>query len=155
MRPGFDYRVRKIPWRRAWQPSPVFLPGESHGQRSLAGCSPWGSKESDMTDRVIPTVLPYWGRNQSRQSRCWVLSPRHLLRVPCWPLNPWYCKWNEFFPSKSSSPSYLYSLLIHIIFVFWVIYLPCLQSRFLNEWVLWGERQHIDCLTQRKNVFIF
>jgi len=32
--------VRKIPWRRAWQPSPVFLPGESHGQRSLAGCSP-------------------------------------------------------------------------------------------------------------------
>ena len=33
-----------IPWRRAWQPTPVFLPGESHGQRSLAGCSPWGHK---------------------------------------------------------------------------------------------------------------
>ena len=39
----FDPWVRKIPWRRAWQPASVFLPGESHGQRSLAGCSPWVS----------------------------------------------------------------------------------------------------------------
>ena len=36
----FNPWVRKIPWRRAWQPSPVFLPGESHGQRSLAGYGP-------------------------------------------------------------------------------------------------------------------
>ena len=43
-------RPRKIPWRRAWQPTPVFLAGESHGQRSLAGYSPWGCKESDMTE---------------------------------------------------------------------------------------------------------
>ena len=35
------------PWRRAWQPTPVFLPGESHGQRSLVSYSPWGCKESD------------------------------------------------------------------------------------------------------------
>ena len=41
--------VGKIPWRRAWQPTPVFLAGESYGQRSLAGYSPWGHKESDMT----------------------------------------------------------------------------------------------------------
>ena len=39
--------VRKIPWRRKWQPTPVFLPGEFHGQRSLAGYSPWGRKGSD------------------------------------------------------------------------------------------------------------
>ena len=38
------------PWRRAWQPIPVFLPGESHGQRSLAGYSPRGRKEWDMTE---------------------------------------------------------------------------------------------------------
>ena len=44
---GFSPWVRKSPWRRAWQPTPVFLPGESQGQRSLAGCSPWGQKESD------------------------------------------------------------------------------------------------------------
>ena len=37
------------PWRREWLPTPVFLPGESHGQRSLVGYSPWGHKESDMT----------------------------------------------------------------------------------------------------------
>ena len=37
----FDPWVGKIPWRRKWQPSPVFLPGKSHGQRSLAGYSPW------------------------------------------------------------------------------------------------------------------
>ena len=42
--------VGKIPWRRAWQPTPEFLPGESHRQRSLAGYSPWGCKESDMTE---------------------------------------------------------------------------------------------------------
>ena len=40
----------KIPWRRAWQPSPIFLPGESHGQRSLAGYGPWGHKESETTE---------------------------------------------------------------------------------------------------------
>ena len=46
-RPGFDPWVGKIPWRRAWQPTSVFLPGDSHGQRSLADYSPWGRKESD------------------------------------------------------------------------------------------------------------
>jgi len=48
-RQGFDPWVRKIPWRREWQPTPIFLPGESHGQRSLEGYSPWGRKESDTT----------------------------------------------------------------------------------------------------------
>ena len=47
---GFQIWVRKIPWRRAWQSTPVFLPGESHGQISLAGYSPWGHKESDTTE---------------------------------------------------------------------------------------------------------
>ena len=37
MRHGFNPWVRKIPWRRGWQPTPVFLPGESHGQKSLVG----------------------------------------------------------------------------------------------------------------------
>ena len=47
---GFDPWVRKIPWRRAWQPTPVFLPAESHGQGSLAGHGPWGRRESDTTE---------------------------------------------------------------------------------------------------------
>jgi len=41
------------PWRRAWQPTPVILPGEFHGQRSLAGYSPWSRKELDMTEQLI------------------------------------------------------------------------------------------------------
>ena len=41
---------QKISWRRKWQPTPVFLPGESHGRRSLVGYSPWGRKELDMTE---------------------------------------------------------------------------------------------------------
>ena len=43
--------VGKIPWRRKWLPTPVFWPGEFHGQRGLAGYSPWGHKESDMTEK--------------------------------------------------------------------------------------------------------
>ena len=46
----FNPWVRKIPWRKKWQPTPLCLPGESHGQRSLAGNSPWGLKESDVTE---------------------------------------------------------------------------------------------------------
>ena len=49
-RHGFDPWVVKIPWRREWQPTPAFLPGESHGQQSLAGYSPGGRKESDTTE---------------------------------------------------------------------------------------------------------
>ena len=48
----FNPWVGKIPWRRAWQFTPVFLPGESHGQRSLVGYSPWGCKESDSTEVI-------------------------------------------------------------------------------------------------------
>ena len=46
----FDPRVRKIPWRREWQPTPVLFPGESQGQRSLVGYGPQGHKESDTTE---------------------------------------------------------------------------------------------------------
>ena len=45
---SFDPWVGKIPWQRAWQPTPVFLPGESCGQRSLAGYSPWDCKSQTL-----------------------------------------------------------------------------------------------------------
>ena len=51
-RPGFDPRVGKIPWRRKWQPTPVFLLGEFHGQRILTEYSPWGHKQSDTTEQL-------------------------------------------------------------------------------------------------------
>ena len=46
-----------IPWRTAWQPTPMFLPGEFHGQRSLVGYSPWSHKESDMTEQLSTHML--------------------------------------------------------------------------------------------------
>ena len=49
-RHGLNSWVRKICWRRAWQPTLVFLPEKFHGQRSLVGCSPWGHKELDTTE---------------------------------------------------------------------------------------------------------
>ena len=51
-RQRFDPWIVKIPWRRKWQPTPVFLPGKSHGQRSLAGNSPRGCKELDTTEQL-------------------------------------------------------------------------------------------------------
>ena len=48
----FDPWVQKIPWRRKWQPTPVFLPGEPHGQKGLVGYSPWCCKESDRTEHT-------------------------------------------------------------------------------------------------------
>ena len=54
---GFDPWVRKSPWRWVWQSTQVLFPGESHGQRSLAGHSPWGCKELDMTECLILILL--------------------------------------------------------------------------------------------------
>ena len=52
--PGFG----KIPWGRKWQAIPVFLPGESHGERNLVGYSPWGCKQLDLTEHTYkPSVL--------------------------------------------------------------------------------------------------
>ena len=70
-------------WRRKWQPTPVFLPGESQGRRSLLGCRLWGRTESDMTEatqqqqyEVSPWKRSYlrlgWSRSQSRREEaCW------------------------------------------------------------------------------------
>ena len=68
---GFDPRVGKIPWRRPWQPTPVFLPGESHGQRTLVGNSPWGHK------------------SQTRLSDALELD-YSLLRICSWTLTKYY-----------------------------------------------------------------
>ena len=55
--PGFDPWVRKIPWKKEWLPTPAFLPGEFHGQRSLVGYSPWGHKELNMLDWLTLTYF--------------------------------------------------------------------------------------------------
>ena len=55
-RTRFEPWIGKIPWRRKWQPTPVFLPGKIHGQRSQVGYSPWGLKESDMTEQLNMSI---------------------------------------------------------------------------------------------------
>ena len=104
-RPGFDPWVGKIPWRREWQPTPVFLPGEFHGQRSLEDYSPWGQKEPDMTEQLplhsLGTVMapvgvsfsllmcysePYWGSQSTGNQLI-----RHL--GPIWFYQFLLCPW--------------------------------------------------------------
>ena len=71
-----ETRVRflggEIPWRRQWQPTPVLLPGKSHGQRSLVGYSPWGHKESDTTER-LPCLMLHRGRYFVSFIHCFIL----------------------------------------------------------------------------------
>ena len=56
---GFDLWIRKIPWSRKWQPTPVILTGKFHKQRSWGGCSPWGHKELDVTEHTQRTWSIY------------------------------------------------------------------------------------------------
>ena len=73
---GFDPWVGKIPWRWDWQPPLVFLPGESQGQRSLAGYSPWGSEESDTMEWLSTRI-----QEECSSSR----HQRHFTRwAVCW-----------------------------------------------------------------------
>ena len=87
-RPGFNPWLGKIPWRRECLPTPVFLLAESHGQRNLAGCSPWGRKELDTTEWLstaqhvaqplfitmphsnCPLVCWRWRTQMTRSSSC-------------------------------------------------------------------------------------
>ena len=65
-RPGFNPRVGKIPWRRKWQPTPVLLPEEFHGQRSLVDYSPWlRNSRSKLSDLHFTGNLPYTTLNYS------------------------------------------------------------------------------------------
>ena len=74
-RPGLSPLVGKIPWRVEWLPTPVYLPGEFHGQMSLVGSSPWGHKESGTTERL--TLLLYF------QDSCFIHYTFLLVAQPC------------------------------------------------------------------------
>ena len=78
----FDPCVGKTPWRRKWQPTPVFLPGEFHGQRSLAGYSSWGCKDSDMTERLTLPLSPTRGPVDSSARPALPSEWRNLIASP-------------------------------------------------------------------------
>ena len=94
-RPGFDPLVGKVPWRRKWQPTPVFLPGESHGQRSLVDYSPRVAKsQTPLSDF---TSLHFSSKKSTCQ--CWRCRFNPWVRKI-----PWRRKWQPtpiFLPGKS------------------------------------------------------
>ena len=111
----FNPWVRKIPWRRAWQPIPVFLPGKSHGQRSLVGSSPWGCKELDKTEwlihdiplhREVTCIFLKQSRPRAEALGCGPLS-RHGHSYPDPPTLPPPCQRPSRF-TWGSSPSRCY-----------------------------------------------
>ena len=75
---GTVYTVYSSNWRRQWHSTPVFLPGKSHGQRSLVGCSPWGRRESDVTEWPhFHFSLPCIGEGNGNPLQCSCLeNPR-------------------------------------------------------------------------------
>ena len=79
---GFDPWVGKIPWRRKWQPTPVFLPGESHGQRSLGGYNPQGLKELDTTEQAacMCYILCIVSIASNMQNSLWICTDKNDLK---------------------------------------------------------------------------
>ena len=78
---GFDPWVRKMTWRRKRQATTVFLPGKFHGQQSLAGCSPWGGKESDTAEWLSTRVSTIYQFH--KYFLCSYLGTRIQHSVPC------------------------------------------------------------------------
>ena len=83
----FNPWVGKMPWRRAWQPTPVFLPGESRGQKSLVGYSLWGHKESERTEITLQECSEHPNTANIRRWIAWRMAcepwGRFLLSVYC------------------------------------------------------------------------
>ena len=104
MRPGFNTRVRKIPCRREWQATPVFSPGEFHGQRSLAGYSPWGHKESDTTEWLSLSNFLSIDMLGFRSNILFVFSLSLCVLYLCFSLMPSFWLFENFF---------YYSILIY------------------------------------------
>ena len=115
----FNSWVGKIPWRREWQLTPVFLPGKSHGQRILVGYSPWGHRGSDMTEQLnnnnnktesseAPNAsglswrpglslraMLSWCFSHRRRQRRWPVT--YPTPAPKTPVREWHC-WTSWIP---------------------------------------------------------
>ena len=114
-RPGFNPWVRKISWRRKWHPTPVLLPGESHGRRSLVGYSPWGRKESDTTEQLHSLMLScYLGEGGERFPHSLSLFK---LKYSWFSIN--FCCTAEWL-SYTHKHSFLYSFPLCFITGYWI-----------------------------------
>ena len=124
---GFDPWVRKIPCRRRCQPAPVFLPGESHGQRSLVGSSPWGLAALD------------WAPSSYRGTQCtYVSTPLPVIPTLSCPtpvhksvLCLQLCACPQIGSSLPFSRFHIYALMYNVSFFFWLTSLYVTDSRFI------------------------
>ena len=104
-RPRFSPWLGKIPWRREWLPTPVFLPGELHGQRSLAGYSPRGCKESDTTE---------WRSSRTYTHRhCEMFPTVNFVNIHHLTLTTFYFLWWELLRSTVLA-TFKYTILLTI-----------------------------------------
>ena len=140
--PAFLFQFCPV-WRRQWHPTPVLLPGESHGRRSLVGCSPWGREESDTTERLhFPFSLSCIGEGNGTPLQCSCLeNPRD--RGAWWAAVYGVTQsrtWLKWLSSSSSS-----SCPVH---VFSSVHTPGLHSALLPSFVLVHipENHHFDWL---------
>ena len=112
----FSYVLVDI-WRRQWHPTPVVLPGKSYGRRSLVGCSPWGRKESDMTERLhFHFSLSCIGEENGNPLKCSCLeNPRD--RGAWWAaISGVTQSWTRLKRLISSSSRYLASEISYLLF---------------------------------------
>ena len=118
----FDPWVGKVPWRRAWQPAPVLLPGESRGQRSLVGYSSGSRKESDTTERLSTHAPITITQTQSEKEIS--LGHHHLCSEPLLAQNELGNPWTY---SRCSSPHWPEPQIPALLCVPFVLS-PALQS---------------------------
>ena len=114
----------KIPWRREWLPTPVFLPGESHEQRSLVGYSPRGPKEVDMTEWLTLSLFRWEFHNRGLSLP---FPSLHRLQWNPFPLSTWWIL----------PPNSLLSLLFHpppLMISLWLL-VQILKKQFLIPWI--------------------
>ena len=86
----FSRWVGKILWRKTWKFTLVFLPGESHGQKSLVGCSPWGLTESDTTEVTGACIIPQTGGIPAMKQPCAGCWGFAFELGPAYPLEAWH-----------------------------------------------------------------
>ena len=135
----FDPWVRKIPWKRKRQPTPIFSPGKSHGQKSLAGYRPWGHRVRH--DWVTAHTRKHWGEADS--------SVRQPVRSGVWTLkDPRVAVWANFVSGSSTSPpSILGTIVIRKSFES----LPRDQLwEYVSNFAYWCALKHVGCVWERE-----
>ena len=128
---GFNPCVRKILWKRAWQPTPVILPGESHGQRSLVDYHPEGHKWSDRTEVTkhstahVPPICTLW--RVLTINRCWILS-------------------KVFSESIEMMRTFILQFVDVVYHTDWFVY----TEKFLRPW----DKSHLDMVYDLSNIVL-